>query len=202
MVPSSNTKSDPKAEKILTAVSRVLARNGYMGTTINAVAKEAGVSRGLLHYYFSSKDEMLARVIKTNMEISIAMIVDVFDQHHTPQGYAKGIVSLLRVVMETDPDFFHLFFEGFAVARQSPVVKDQLTSLYGQFRLALEKGLTLAMEQEEISPTLPPKGLAVIITGLVDGMGLQLLTEPELCQDQTIWDALTISIEDLLTTSC
>ena len=150
-------KPDPKAERILAAVSRVLARNGYMGTTINAVAKEAGVSRGLLHYYFSSKDEMLARVIKANMEISIAMIIDVFDQHHTPQGYAEGIVSLLRVVMETDPDFFHLFFEGFAVARQSTVVKDQLTSLYGQFRQALEKGLTLATEQGEISPALPPK---------------------------------------------
>lgn len=195
-------KPDPKAERILAAVSRVLARNGYMGTTINAVAKEAGVSRGLLHYYFSSKDEMLARVIKANMEISIAMIIDVFDQYHTPQGYAEGIVSLLRVVMETDPDFFHLFFEGFAVARQSTVVKDQLTSLYGQFRQALEKGLTLATEQGEISPALPPKALATIITGLVDGMGLQLLTEPELCQDQAIWDAMTTSIEDLLTTNC
>ncbi len=158
MVPSSNTKSDLKAEKILTAVSRVLARNGYMGTTINAVAKEAGVSRGLLHYYFSSKDEMLARVIKTNMEISIAMIVDVFDQHHTPQGYAKGIVSLLRVIMETDPDFFHLFFEGFAVARQSPVVKEQLTTLYGQFRLALEKGANPGHGAGRNHPCPAPQG--------------------------------------------
>ncbi len=58
------------------------------------------------------------------------------------------------------------------------------------------------MEQGEITPALPPKALATIITGLVDGMGLQLLTEPGLCQDQTIWDALIISIEDLLTTSC
>jgi len=191
-------KTDLKTEKILAAVRCLLAKNGYMGTTINLVAKEAGVSRGLLHYYFKTKDEMLARVIKENMEISIAMISEVFHRHRTPEGYAKGIVSLLRNIMETDPDFLNLFFEGFAVARQSQIVKDELSSLYGKFRNALEAGLVAAKDKGIIRPALPLESLAAIITGLVDGMGLQLLTEPALCQNQTIWDSIETSITDLL----
>ncbi len=192
------SKTDQKAEKILAAVRRILAQNGYMGTTINLVASEAGVSRGLLHYYFKTKDHMLARVIKDNMEISIVMISDVFARNHTPEGYAKGIVDLLRDIMETDPDFLNLFFEGFAVARQSQVVRDQLSSLYGQFRNSLEMDLRRAHDKGIIHPSLPLESLAAIITGLVDGMGLQLLTEPMLCQNQVIWDSIETSIVDLL----
>ncbi len=191
-------KTDPKARRILIAVRRILAQNGYMGTTINLVSTEAGVSRGLLHYYFKTKEEMLARVIKENMEISISMINNVFDQHHTPEGYAGGIVNMLRDIMETDPDFLNLFFEGFAVARQSHVVNAELTSLYGQFRKALEIGLGDAQAKGIIHPSLPLESLAAIITGLVDGMGLQLLTEPVLCENQIIWDSIETSIVDLL----
>jgi len=62
-------KSDEKSRRILAAVRSILAQKGYAGTTINLVAAEANVSRGLLHYYFKNKEEMLATVIKENMQI-------------------------------------------------------------------------------------------------------------------------------------
>jgi AcrR family transcriptional regulator len=190
--------TDPKTQKILTAVRTILAQNGYMGTTISAVAKEAGVSRGLLHYYFKNKDEMLARVIKENMEASIVMITSLFEQFNTPEGYAKAITDLLRSVMENDPDFFNLFFEGFAVARHSRIVHQELVSLYGKFRLALEHGLAQAKEIGNITPGLPVEALAAIITGIIDGMGVQLLTEPELCRNIVVWESIEKAIIDLL----
>ncbi|MCG8551984.1 MAG: TetR/AcrR family transcriptional regulator [Desulfobacterales bacterium] len=189
---------EEKAKRILTAVRKILAQKGYMGTTVNQVAQEAGVSRGLLHYYFKNKDEMLARAIKENMDLSIRMIRRVFAQYHDPQGISKGIVDLLRNVMETDPDFLGLFFEGFAVARNSPVVQAELAGLYGQFRKALEQGLGKAKADGIISPALPVNALAAIITGLIDGIGLQLLTEPDLNGNQVIWDSIETGIADLL----
>lgn len=188
---------DPKENIILSAVRTILAQKGYMGTTISLVAREAGVSRGLLHYYFKNKNEMLARVIKENMEISIAMIASVFEHHETPKGYAKGIVDLLRGVMEHDPDFLSLFFEGFAVARYSEIVNTELASLYGKFRKALETGLQNASDRQRISPALPVETLAAIITGIIDGMGLQLLTEPDLCKNKIIWTGIETAIVDL-----
>lgn len=193
-----NPASDPKAEKILGAARTILAQNGYMGTTISLVAKEAGVSRGLLHYYFKNKDEMLARVIKENMEISIVMISAVFDQNSTPQGYAKGITRLLRDVMENDPDFLSLFFEGFAAARHSSIVNQELAMLYGKFREALETCLEKAKKDMIIHPGLPVAALAAIITGVIDGMGLQLLTEPDLCRNLIVWESIETAIVDLL----
>lgn len=195
---SPDTSKDPKAKKILKAVRTLLANKGYMGTTISLVAKEAGVSRGLLHYYFKNKDEMLAMAIKENMEISILMITRVFESKSTPEGYADGITRILKGVMENDPDFLRLFFEGFAVARHSLIVNQELSSLYGQFRLALETGLNKAVESRYITPELPTTALAAIITGIVDGMGLQMLTEPELCESDVLWESIETAIGDLL----
>ncbi len=199
---SPKTATDPKAQKILTAVRTLLAKKGYMRTTISLVAEEAGVSRGLLHYYFKNKDEMLATVIKENMEISILMIQSVFTRHKTARGYASGITKILQDVMEKDPDFFHLFFEGLAVARHSSIVHQELVNLYGRFRVALEGCLENAVAQKAISPELPITALAAIITGIIDGMGLQLLTEPDLCSNQLVWEGIEMAIVDLLTGQC
>ena len=115
MVSMENT--DPKHQKILEAVRKLLARKGYAGTTISLVAAEAGVSRGLLHYYFKNKEEMLANVIQTNMEASVILVADIFAQSESVESLASALTQALRHILETDPDFFNLFFEGWAVAR-------------------------------------------------------------------------------------
>src|SRR5215468_9259384 len=51
-------------EQIIQAAYRVLAEQGYDAATIKAIAREAGVAPGLLHYYFASKDELLIAVLK------------------------------------------------------------------------------------------------------------------------------------------
>lgn len=50
--------------QIVEAFARVLADHGYAGATIAAVAAEAGLSPGLLHHYFASKDEMLEALLE------------------------------------------------------------------------------------------------------------------------------------------
>jgi hypothetical protein len=49
-----------------------------------------------------------------------------------------------------EPDFLSLFFEGFAVARQSELVNTELATLYGKFRKALETGLQSAFDRHII----------------------------------------------------
>lgn len=200
MVPKSPT--DEKTERILKAARSILAQKGYGGTTIALVAREAGVSRGLLHYYFKNKEEILARVLRANMELSVALVGSVFERARTAKAFSKLLTQILRDVMEQDPEFFNLFFEGVAVARQSSLVKEELESLYGSFRKALQQGLTEMAKEGEINPPFPIEGLAPLITGMLDGMGLQLVTEPELMDDPVVWETLEDGMRLLLEGKC
>ena len=51
-----------KAQRIVDAMRASVARRGAAGSTFDHVAREAGVSRGLLHYYFGTKERLLVEV--------------------------------------------------------------------------------------------------------------------------------------------
>src|SRR5258708_23947514 len=48
-----------RREQILASAERLLARNGWAGTTFADICKEAGISSGVLTYHFKDKDEIL-----------------------------------------------------------------------------------------------------------------------------------------------
>jgi AcrR family transcriptional regulator len=70
---------DDKRAAILTATLRLISQNGFHGTAMSKVAKEAGVSAGIIYHYFDSKDELideLYKEIKRNLGASLAESAD------------------------------------------------------------------------------------------------------------------------------
>ena len=53
---------------------RSVAARGAAGATFDHVAREAGVSRGLLHYYFGTKERLLAEVVRRDADIRMAAL--------------------------------------------------------------------------------------------------------------------------------
>lgn len=53
-----------KAIRIVEAMRESVAEVGVAGSTFERVAAKAGVSRGLLHYYFGTKERLLVEVIR------------------------------------------------------------------------------------------------------------------------------------------
>ncbi len=59
---------EQKINEILKNSLKVLAKNGYENTTIANIATESGVSRGILHYYFSNKEDLVSKVLAYSSE--------------------------------------------------------------------------------------------------------------------------------------
>src|SRR3954468_4522269 len=51
-------------ETFLDAAERLLVDVGHVGITTRAVASEAAANHGLVHYYFGSMENLLARVLE------------------------------------------------------------------------------------------------------------------------------------------
>ena len=60
-----------KAQRIIAAMRASVGKRGAAGSTFDHVAREAGVSRGLLHYYFGTKERLLVEVIRRDTEYRI-----------------------------------------------------------------------------------------------------------------------------------
>ncbi len=59
--PSNTTQ---RRQQIVEATVRVMARSGFDGASVQAIAKEAGLSAGLLHHHFSRKQDILYAVLE------------------------------------------------------------------------------------------------------------------------------------------
>src|SRR5256885_5625571 len=60
-----------KAQRIIEAMRSSVGRRGAAGSTFDHVAHKAGVSRGLLHYYFGSKERLLVEVVRHDADMRI-----------------------------------------------------------------------------------------------------------------------------------
>ena len=195
---SFNRNPDNKKQQILMAVRNLLPQNGYAATTISQIATEAGVSRGLLHYYFKSKDELLAQTVRENVAVSAKLAEIIFKEGETVDDLVVGITDGLRHMLEQNPDFFHLFFESWAIARQSDTINNELSQLYRQFKEAIYRGLEHAVQRGVIAPKMPLDRLASVLTSIIDGMGLQIMATSKTKSHDGMWQAMQDGIRALL----
>ncbi len=176
------------AEQILQAARTVLARDGYAGATIAKIAAEAAVSRGLLHYHFKSKEEMLAIVLRANMDACIDIAQDIILGADSPEALADAVTQTIRALCETDQTTFILLTEGLAQARHIPRVREELEQSYTRYYDAM-KSAVMRLKQAGVLRSPMDDGWAVrMIAAMIDGLGLQLTTFKELRRDPAIWD--------------
>lgn len=187
-----------KAERILEAAGRVLAREGYGGTTVARVADEAGVSRGLLHYYFENKEDMVARVLRRNVGRSAVMLRAIAEASDTPAAFAAGLTAELRAVAAAEPAMFTVLAEGLSASRRSERISRELTDLHRRFTDTLEEALAGWAKEGLLPDGASLRGLAVLVTALVDGLGLDLVAVGGLAQEEAVWTTLEEALNRVL----
>ena len=57
-------------KKILDAALRLFAQKGFDGTSVSGVAKEAGVAKGLIYNYFSSKEDLVHQLVISGADVA------------------------------------------------------------------------------------------------------------------------------------
>jgi len=50
--------------KILDSARKIFLLYGYHGTTIEKIARDAGVSKAIIHYYFRTKDNLYREIVR------------------------------------------------------------------------------------------------------------------------------------------
>jgi AcrR family transcriptional regulator len=79
-------------EKIRTAAMELFMKQGYYATSISDIAKQAGISKGLLYNYYKGKEELLSEMV----EARIREVVEVMEEGvalETPSEQLKYIAN-------------------------------------------------------------------------------------------------------------
>ena len=126
--------SGDKAQRIVDAMRDSVALRGAAGSTFEHVAREAGVSRGLLHYYFGTKERLLVEVVRRDAELRIARLDEMLAGRRRVDDVLDVLVSSLTDMIENDPGFFLLLYELFSAGRRNPDIQREVGQLFERTR--------------------------------------------------------------------
>src|SRR3712207_6382061 len=111
-----------------------VAQRGAAGSTFDHVAREAGVSRGLLHYYFGSKERLLVEVVRHDAELRIEAFEDRLRGADSLDAVIEALVVQLKEFVEQDEVTHAVVHELLSAARQNDDIRGELAELYRRLR--------------------------------------------------------------------
>jgi len=157
-----------------------VAARGAAGSTFDHVAREAGVSRGLLHYYFGTKERLLVEVVRRDSEIRLAALAASLGDARTADDFIDAMVRSLEDLVGRDPGFVVLMHELFTLSRRNEEIAGELATLARAARGDLAASLKAKQDEGVVRLGDDPNAVAGVLLALADGLALRFLTEPEL----------------------
>jgi AcrR family transcriptional regulator len=165
--------------RIVEAMRRSVAARGAAGSTFDQVAREAGVSRGLLHYHFGTKERLLAEVVRRDAQIRLERLGSELDGASTVAEVIDVLVHSLQDLVERDPGFVALMFELFTSGRRNPEIAAEFAALQRATRTRVAELLAARQREGVVRLRDEPEAVAAVLLSLADGLALRLLGEPE-----------------------
>ena len=153
--------------QILDAAERCFALNGFHRTTMQDVAREAGMVPGNLYRYFPSKNAIIAGLVERDRaEIAADFatlsnaqnLMTAFEQlgrkHFIDQPREKAVIAL----------------QIWSEAALDPEIAAQVAAVQSEVRVGIRGVLSRARETGEIHPDVDVEALTQLIITLSDGM--------------------------------
>ena len=158
---------------------RSVARRGTAGSTFDHVSREAGVSRGLLHYYFGTKEQLLVEAVRRDCELRLERLERQLSSAKTADDFIDLMAQNLQDTVREDPDFVTLVFELFTLSRRNADIAVEYAELMRSTREQVAAMLAAAQREGVLQLHAEPEAVAEVLFSLGDGLALRMLTEPE-----------------------
>ncbi|MCI0398069.1 MAG: TetR/AcrR family transcriptional regulator [Chloroflexi bacterium] len=164
--------SEKVRERIVAGAYRTVIDDGYEAASIKSIAEEAAVTPGLVHYYFKSKNDLLADAIRYGCKQW---------RPEPSDGATQELLAVFEAVKVCTPscqDFYRLLFGTSGVGLHNPSIAQAVRDLIREERAYVE-GLVRAhlaprgLDQDETA------AIAAAVWGSLNSISFQSLMDPD-----------------------
>jgi AcrR family transcriptional regulator len=182
-----------KAKRIVAAMRDSVARRGAAGSTFDHVAREAGVSRGLLHYYFGSKERLLVEVVRHDADIRIHSFEERLRGTGSLDEVVEALVTQLREYVEEEPGWHAVIHELLSAARRNDDIRDELADLYTRVRGQVAEILREKEAAGIVRLRTDAESVASVFLAIADGLEVQITSDTRWDSGPTVATAVEVA---------
>ena len=180
MAPASVARQQTE-EAFLDAAERLLVSVGHAGMSTRALAEEAGSNHGLVHYYFGSMENLLARVLERFTDRLIARQRTMYSADEVP--FAEKWRTAMRY-LDADREYQKVWYELQALAWNRPELRERVTHVNAEWRGVLTEAL--AEPRERYGIDIPLEALVSLVVTFNEGIIFERLSGIETGQAELL----------------
>ncbi|HEY4829004.1 MAG TPA: TetR/AcrR family transcriptional regulator [Solirubrobacteraceae bacterium] len=171
--------SGVKAIRIVEAMRTSVATRGIAASTFDAVAAAAGVSRGLLHYYFGTKERLLIEVVRREAEVRTERLGQAIEAAVDAEAVLDALVRSFEDWLGDGPAPV-MIYEMLTLAQRNEEIAAELALLGRGTRSHLGEMLERKQRSGVLALRVEPDLAAMFLFALADGVIVRRLSEPDL----------------------
>jgi TetR/AcrR family fatty acid metabolism transcriptional regulator len=175
-----------RKNQIIAATIECISRYGYNNFSMQDVARIADVSKGIIHYYFLNKEDLMMAVLERVAGDIEGLLADFMSRTSDPSERLRYLVQTVFLVVRDKREYYCINMDFWTQINQKEKVREAIANHYAKFRAAaagiLQNGMDVG-QFRQCDPAL----LASVIIAIVDGVSLQWLFDAEAFQwDETV----------------
>ena len=165
-----------KRQLLVESAAEVFSNQGFTSTRVADIAQRAGVAKGTVYEYFSSKEELFFAVFEWINEGIRRQVDQVLQDDGDPR---KQLIMLLRASAEIVTEHRELFSMNldFWAASRGSAFEDRFTtacrSLYQQYRHLAAEVIRRGQRDGTFRPDVDADSVATLVVSALDGLGVQ-----------------------------
>jgi AcrR family transcriptional regulator len=172
--------------RILAAAADCIVRDGLAKVRMAAIAKEAGVSAGLLHYHFVTKEQLFADVLAYSHGVSTTLNEKAMQE--AGDRPEQRLSSFLDRCLPSDERLAHewlLWQELALLCIRQPELAKVGAELYEDLYSTIAGIIAEGVDSDVFDPAVDPRTVAETAVALCDGLGARVLAnDPNLTLPQ------------------
>ena len=182
------TKTDLAGERkaqIIKATIECIARYGYNNFSMQDVARIADVSKGIIHYYFLNKEDLMMAVLERVAGDIEGMLASVSEKTGNPVDAIKMLVTICFGIVKEKREYYCINMDFWTQINQKEKVRQAIAKHYATFRVAAANLIQVGIDSGTFKVASATHAASIIIA-MVDGISLQWL-----------FDENTIELEEI-----
>ncbi len=187
------------AAQILEAGEKLFAKKGFYPTTMEEVARAAGLAKGTIYLHFDDKRDLFFSIIEKKLDILLEKIEKEMRKDEFPSQRIKLAIGIHLRFLEENRDFFKIMQALPESLKQEMErkLKGRVIEKQSRYVEILDQLIRKGIRNQEIKP-LDSRKLAVILVGMMHSLTIYWISRKEtgsLSQDdslvwQVFWEGI------------
>lgn len=192
--------SEERRTQIIQSATQVFARQGFANTRMDDVAVEAGLSKGLLYWYFKSKEEIITAIADLLFSAEFRKMQSLSVEGGTAHACLERFLDIFIEDLRSFQKIAPLIYEFYALAFHNSAVQRVMQEYLQRFVTTLEPMVQHGMDNGEFAPG-DARQVTIAIGAALEGTLLLWAYAPQMVEPEEQLRAIMALIINGLETS-